>query len=151
MADGNPGSVPPGDNTGWPASLILGWGVLGSDPAGRRYRRRCAIALGALVMGTLGGSALNLRPVTAIAPGLAILYIASEFRRYLAAVDEFTRKLLLESVLWAYLFAAVAMMFAMGIILAYDLSVHPLLVICGLACVEGLRGTFLYFLARRHR
>ncbi len=107
--------------------------------------------IGALVVGTVGGGALNLKPVTAIVPGLAILYIASELRRYLAAVDEFTRKLLLESVLWAYLFAGVAMMFAMGIIQAYDLSVHPLLLIWGLGCVEGLRGTFLYFLARRHR
>lgn len=140
-----------GEGAGWPAGLMMVWGMVGCDAAGVRYQRRAAAALAAMVIGFVGSGLLGLRPMMAAVPGLGFVYIAYEFRRYLSAVDELSRRLLLESVYWAYLAAGIAAMFAAGIIAAYDLEFHPIWVIVGLMCVEGMRGIFLYLIARRYR
>lgn len=136
----------------WPTASMLGWGMLGvHDAAGRRYRTRASIALFAFCVGVIVSGALDLRPVTAVVPGLAFFYIAYEFRRYLSAVDELARRLLLESIAWTYLCAGVVLMFAAGIILAYDLHPHPIWAFVGLATVEAIRGPALYFVSRRYQ
>jgi len=139
-------------NSGWPACAMLSWGTLGKqDAAGRRYQTRTAIALAAMVVGLLGSALLKVRPIMAVVPGLFAVYIGYEFRRYLNSVDELARRILLESVAWAYLVGGVLLMFTVGALMAYDVHVDAVWLFMGLAPVEGMRGTILYFVARRYQ
>ena len=136
----------------WPACAMLGWGTFGShDLAGRRYQTRAAIALALMLAGMVLTGLLHLRPLLAIVPGAAFFYIAYEFRRYLSSLDELARRIMMESITWTYLIAGVVAMVLMGIIIAYDLEFHPLWVVVGSSLLEPVRGTSLYFVARRYQ
>src|SRR4051812_34181859 len=90
----------------WPTASMLAYGTFGArTAAGRRYHARCGMALAAMVICMFAGGVLRasvpksvLTAVVACAPGAAFIYIAWEFRRYLAALDELARRMQLESI-----------------------------------------------------
>jgi hypothetical protein len=129
---------------------MLGWGTLGGE-AGRRYGNRAAIASVVFLVGTFASLILRLRPLTAIIPGTVFLYIAYEFRKYLSSLDELGRRIMLESIAWAYIAAGVLAMVLMGFIMAYELQFDPVWVVVAASFVEPIRGTSLYFIARRYQ
>lgn len=134
------------DNPQWPTKPMIAWGTLGG-PAARRYHRRCALALTAMVVCLIGGALLHLKPVAAFGPGLAFAYIAWEFRRYLAELDELARRIQLESVAWTYLTGLVLSMIVGPAGLMYDFHVNA----TWFMVLEPVRTCWLIFVARRYQ
>jgi hypothetical protein len=139
----------------WPTASILAYGTFGArSAAGRRYHARCGIALAAVVVCIFGGAALRtsvpksiLTAIVACAPGVAFIYIAWEFRRYLAALDELARRMQLESIALTYLCGMAAAMLLGGIGLIYNWGFNPGWFIL----LEPVRAVWLYFVARRYQ
>src|SRR5262245_29104212 len=109
----------------WPGSSLLIWGTFGtSTPEGRRYHRRCWLAMGGLLVGYLIAMVLPRAAgdlVSAIVPGAFFGVISWEFRRYLNALDELARRIQLEAVLWTYLTGLTMACAVGGAMLAYDI------------------------------
>ncbi len=152
----NPSHVPSGDDSpNWPAAPILTYGTFGArSPAGRRYHIRSGIALAAMAVCMLSGVLTrSLDPthrldlVTMFAPGAAFIYIAWEFRRYLAALDELARRIQLESIAWTYLSGLVIAMLLGGLALVYGWKLNPFWFIV----LEPVRAGWLYFVSRRYQ
>ena len=141
------------DTTTWPGSSLLVWGTFGtSTPEGRRYHRRCCLALGVLFVGYF--IAAGLPPaagdiVTAVLPGAMFGFISWEFRRYLNALDELARRIQLEALAWTYLTGLTISSALGGVMLAYDLRPwfpNPFWFIL----LEPIRGLWLYMVSRRY-
>jgi hypothetical protein len=131
---------------------MLAWGTMGSrDLPGRRYQRRAIGALAVMLGGLVAAAFLKLRPVLAAGPALTAVYIAYEFRRYLGAVDELARRVLLESIAWTYFGAGVLALVGAGIALAYGFHPDAFYIMGFLGVMEGCRGVALYFVARHYR
>lgn len=130
----------------WPTCAMLGWGTLGG-PAGRRYSRHCAIALAVMVAGCAASALFGLKLVAALAPGAGFLYIAWEFRIYLAALDELARRIQLESIAWTYMSGLVAAILLGGLALVFDWKLNPMWFVV----LEPVRSVWLYRVARRYQ
>jgi hypothetical protein len=134
----------------WPTCAIWMWGTLGGE-SGRRYNRRASIALVIMALALAGTAAGKWKPLLAITPGFAFLYIVHEFRKYVAEQDELGRGIMFEAMAWTYVTAGVLAMFAGGIVMAYGLRFDPLWAILGLIMIEPLRAVFLYRVVRRYQ
>jgi hypothetical protein len=154
--DTNPSHAPPRDDSpNWPAAPILTYGTFGArTPAGRRYHIRSGIALAAMVVCMLAGALIRffgstnrLELLTAFVPGAAFIYIAWEFRRYLAALDELARRIQLESIAWTYLSGLAIAMLLGGLALVYGWRFNPFWFIV----LEPVRAGWLYFVSRRYQ
>jgi len=137
------------DTAHWSACAMIGWGTLGGE-AGRRYRNRAAVAMLVFLGGLLLSATLKLRPFMALIPGAVFLYLAYEFRKYLLSLDELGRRIMFESITWAYIAAGILAMSVMGIVIAYDLQFQPFWLLVGAGVVEPIRSASLYFVARRY-
>ena len=141
------------DSPHWPTAPIFAYGTLGG-PVGRRFHFRSGLALAALVVCILLSVLLRpfvpkngLKLIVALAPGVAFAYIAWEFRKYLAALDELARRIQLESIAWTYLCGvALAMLFG-GLAMVYGWSFNPVCFIL----LEPVRAGWLYFVSRRYQ
>jgi hypothetical protein len=150
----NPPAEPPNDNSHWPAAPILLYGTFGTrNSAGRRYHRRCSVALAAVLVWMLCAALLRsvvpkgiLEAITAIVPGAGFIYAAVEFRKYLSALDELARRIQLESIAWTYLCGLGGAMLLGGIGSVYGWSLSPFWFIV----LEPVRAGWLYFVSRRY-
>jgi hypothetical protein len=143
----------PEQRTTWPGSSILIWGTFGSStPEGRRYHRRCCLALGVLFVGHFIAAGLPQTSGTmlsAILPGATFAFISWEFKRYLNALDELARRIQLEALAWTYLTGLTLACALGGVMLAYKLQPwfpNPLSFIL----LEPVRAVWLYAVSRRY-
>ena len=140
-------------DTTWPGSSLLIWGTFGtSTPEGRRYHRRCYLAMGVLLVGYFIAAGLPRAAadiVTAILPGAIFGFISWEFKRYLDALDELARRIQLEALAWTYLTGLTMACALGGVMLAYELQpwfLSPFWFIL----LEPIRGLWLYVVSRRY-
>ena len=152
----DPSEEPSGkDDSQWPTAPILAYGTFGTrTPAGRRYHFRSGVALAAMVACMLTSVLLRSSlpkgspdVLTAFAPGAAFIYIAWEFRRYLAALDELARRIQLESIASTYLCGLAVAMLLGGVGLVYGWRLNPFWFIV----LEPVRAGWLYFVSRRYQ
>jgi hypothetical protein len=155
VMDTNPSEDPATEHSQWPTAPMLAYGTFGSrTPAGRRYHLRAGIALAVMAVCMFGGALARsvvpqARPelLAAIAPGAGFLYIAWEFRRYLASLDELARRIQLESIAWTYLTGlAIAMLLGgFGVIYGWRINAGWFIML------EPVRSAWLYCVARRYQ
>ncbi|HNY39210.1 MAG TPA: hypothetical protein PKJ41_02395 [Bryobacteraceae bacterium] len=143
------------DSPHGPTAILANGKFDARSSAGRRYRLRSGLALAAFVIWWMFGSDLLrplvsrgiLDPISALAPGVAFSYMAWEFRKYLAAMDELERRIHMESITWTYLSGfAIAMLIA-GLSHVYGWRVNPGLFLL----LEPVRAGWLYFVSRRYQ
>jgi hypothetical protein len=84
--------------------------------------------------------------VAAAAPGLAFLWIAWEWWRYLEQLDELARRMQMEAMAFAYVAGVFVMMALAGLGMAVNVHLSPGLFIL----MEGVRVWRLLVLARRY-
>lgn len=137
----------------WPASSLLLWGTFGtSTPEGRRYHRRCLLALGVLLVGTLIanlGSPEAGALAMAVLPGVTFGFISWEFKRYVDALDELARRIQLEALAWTYLTGLTLACALGGVMLAFDLR-YEFQNFFWVLLLEPIRGGWLYAVSRRY-
>ena len=149
-----PSNVPTeNDGARWPAACMVAYGTFGG-PAARRYHYRSFFAI--LVALLCFCSGILFRPfmaksgldaITAFGPAIAFVYVAWEFRRYLAALDELARRIQLESIAWTYLCGLVAAILLAGVSVVYGIRFNPIWVFL----LEPVRAGWLYFVSRRYQ
>jgi hypothetical protein len=156
------------DDSRWPMSAMLMWGVSSTrTPAGRRYVRRCSIALAILILPTLlflihhhhyvprsrwvSHGMLTFGHATAILLPIVFFYIVLEFRKYLLSLDELVFRLQIEAMAWTYLSGLVLMALLCAIWLE-SLGKLDLAWFCPVwfILLEPVRAGWLYFLSRRY-
>jgi len=82
-----------------------------------------------------------------LAPGVAFSYMAWEFRKYLAAMDELERRIHMESITWTYLSGLAIAMLLGGFSQVYGWRLNPAWFIL----LEPVRARWLYFVSRRYQ
>lgn len=154
--DRNPSEESSGsESPRWPTAAILAYGTFGTrSPAGRRYHLRSGLALAAMLVCVVGcAMARSSIPkvivdlTLSLVPGAAFIYIAWEFRIYLAALDELARRIQLESIAWTYLSGLVLAMLLGGLSLVYGWGLN----IGWFIVLEPVRAGWLYFVSRRYQ
>lgn len=154
MQAGNPKEPIENGGSQWPVSSILLYGTFGGRSAAeRRCHKRLGFALAALVCWML----IVMRPplflprevlrgVAAFAPGLILLYLCWEFRRYLLTLDELAKSIHMESIAWTYLTGSVIAAVLGGFTILHGWSINPLLIVL----LEPIRVVWLYVVSRRY-
>jgi hypothetical protein len=136
------------DGARWSVKSMLMCGTLGEKtPEARQYVRRSYAAVAALFLAmVVATTAPGGRYVMAVAPGLFFLFIAVEFRRYMFAQDELSRRIHFESIVLTYLTALVIAMAVGGLVSVFKWNVNPMWFVM----VEPIRAFWLYVVARRY-
>jgi len=88
-----------------------------------------------------------LDPISALVPGVAFSYMAWEFRKYLAAMDELERRIHMESITWTYLSGLAMAMLLGGFSQVYGWRLNPGWFIV----LEAVRARWTHFVSRRYQ